>query len=142
MTPRDVALAIAERLLFHPYLWGGDDPMAGFDCSGFVIEVLKSAGVLPRDGDWTAEGLRQRFLDAARTTLQPGDLVFWPNATKTTAIHVEMVWRVLGPTAFTIGSSGGGSKTNTLHDAIRQNAYIKVRPVRAGWFYAVDPFGI
>jgi len=28
------------------YLWGGDDPLAGFDCSGFVIEILKSVGIL------------------------------------------------------------------------------------------------
>jgi len=26
----------------------------GFDCSGLVIEGLRSAGLLPRTGDWTA----------------------------------------------------------------------------------------
>ena len=38
-------LQTALAYLGTPYVWGGDDP-SGFDCSGFVIECLKSAGLL------------------------------------------------------------------------------------------------
>lgn len=137
---RDLALAIGERLLFKPYLWSGNDPLAGFDCSGFVIELLKSVGILPRSGDWTAEELRQKFQPQRTSTLRPGCLVFWRNAGATAARHVEVVYEVIGGVAYTIGASGGGSATTSLQAAIEQDAYIKIRPATEGWFDAVDPF--
>jgi len=139
-TRLELALAIAERLLFQPYLWGGNDPVAGFDCSGMVIEILKSAGVLPRDGDWTAEELRQRFVPRRSHDLTPGTLVFYRPAGATAASHVEMVYAVIGGQAYTIGASGGGSSTTSLQAAVAQDAYVKIRPARAGWFDAVNPF--
>ena len=39
-----------------PYRWAGDDPMAGFDCSGYLQEVLASVGMDPR-GDQTSQAL-------------------------------------------------------------------------------------
>lgn len=143
MTPRDLVLWLAERHLGQPYRWGGDDPIAGFDCSGLMVELLKSAGVLPREGDWTAMQLRGHF--GSRTTWYPaagvappsGCLVFWG----TPITHVELVWRHLDNEAvLTIGASGGGSATVDEAAAIRQNAYVKVRPLRPGWVVAVDPF--
>ena len=52
---KNMAFEIAWHLLGTPYRWGGDDPILGFDCSGFIVEILKSVGVLlksplePRD---------------------------------------------------------------------------------------------
>lgn len=122
---RKIALQIAWTYLGTPYQWGGDDPMAGFDCSGYVIEVLKSVGILPRKGDWTAQNLWERFKDKRIVTPHEGCLVFWENHSGR-AIHVELC---LNDT-LSIGASGGGSKTQDLQDAIDQNAYIKVRPFR------------
>jgi hypothetical protein len=44
--------------------------------------------------------------------------------------------------SFTIGSSGGGSKTLTVADAIRDHAFIKVRPIFRGRHITgfCDPF--
>jgi hypothetical protein len=144
MTQRDIALDIAVRFLGTPYIWGGNDPMRGFDCSGFVIEILKSVGVLPRAGDWTADGLLGRF-QAHRTTslldLVPGMLVFWARPDGGMR-HVEMVYAIPPEcvTPLTIGASGGGSSTLSLGDAVAQDAYIKIRPIAPGWKIAADPF--
>jgi hypothetical protein len=127
-------LLLAERMLYTPYIWGGDDPMAGFDCSGMMIELLKSVGKLPSVGDWSAADLAMKF---SPSEPRPACLMFWQRGAKIG--HVEMVWRT-SPRLLTIGASGGGSKTLTLEDAIRDNAYIKVRPAVPGWVKCVDPF--
>jgi murein DD-endopeptidase len=126
MNEKEIMLKVAWAFLGRPYLWGGDDPMAGFDCSGYIIECLKSAGKLPRKGDWTAQGLWDRF--AAYQTDQPqeGCLIFWANRSGK-VVHVELCIN----NELAIGASGGGGKTMTGKDAIEQNAYIKVRPFRS-----------
>ena len=121
MTPKEVALKVAWSFIGKPYIWGGDDPVRGFDCSGFAIECLKSGGVLPRSGDWTANILWGLFPHVEHPC--EGCLVFWGSSK---IIHVELCL----DEKFSIGASGGGSKTTTPFDAIKQNAYVKVRPFR------------
>jgi cell wall-associated NlpC family hydrolase len=135
VTDREIAERVAWSFLGKPYIWGGDDPIAGFDCSGFVIEILRSVGILPRAGDWTAAQLMDKFPIVSNPT--NGCLVFWENAEKK-VIHVEYCL----DSRLSIGASGGGSKTITVEDAIKQNAYIRIRPFRerTGIAGYCDPF--
>lgn len=130
----DIARAAWWSHLGLPYHWGGDDPLAGVDCSGLAIEGLKACGLFPREGDMRAIDLAKKY--PAATTLRPGCLLFWGNP----IYHVEIVWAVLDGEVTTLGASGGGSKMLTLEDAITHNAYVKLRPARPGWVKAVDPF--
>ena len=118
----------------RPYIWGGDDTIAGFDCSGYCVEHLKSVGMLPRKGDWSAAMLALRW---PRSRGNFGNLVFWENQ-KGEVIHVEIC---IG-NGLAIGASGGGSKTTSLAAAIRHNAFVKIRPInsRANVWGFVDPF--
>ena len=112
MTEHDIAERVAFGFLGKPYFWGGDDPMQGFDCSGFVIEILKSVGKLPRKGDWTAQGLWDLFHANHVSEPRNGCLVFWKTSNGR-MIHVEYC---LDDT-FSIGASGGnltGSGANTI----------------------------
>ena len=131
---KKIASSLAFKFVGKPYIWGGDDAVAGWDCSGFVIEILKSVGLLPRSGDWTAEGLYLLFKDKEVTVAKEGCLVFFAKNNKIN--HVEYVWK----NSLTIGASGGGSRTLTRKDAIEQNAYIKIRPMRKDIFAIVNPF--
>ena len=126
MNKKSTATLVAWSFIGKPYLWGGDDPVAGFDCSGFCIEILKSVGLLPRGGDWTAQNLADKFKEHKTDSPSEGCLVFWQNRSGR-IIHVE--YCLDGELA--IGASGGGSKTTDEADAIAQNAYIKVRPFRS-----------
>jgi cell wall-associated NlpC family hydrolase len=146
MTERDLAIRLGEHYLGTWYSWGGDDPMAGFDCSGFVIEVLTACGRLPRGYDSTAKGLYNRIASlggASPKAGAPGSLVFWSSTEDASGIrHVEMIYAIIAGKAFSIGASGGGSRTITKEDAIRDNAFVKIRPVdgRSGHVLFADPF--
>jgi cell wall-associated NlpC family hydrolase len=67
-------VAVAERFLGTPYLWGGKTAL-GLDCSGLVQIALQAAGfACPRDS-----GPQERALGeaVALAELRRGDLVFW-----------------------------------------------------------------
>lgn len=68
-------VAVAERFLGVPYVWGGKS-FAGLDCSGLIQTALAAAGIAgPRDTDMQEKALGTRLEPGA--TLQRGDLVFW-----------------------------------------------------------------
>jgi peptidoglycan DL-endopeptidase CwlO len=69
-------VAIAQRYLGVPYVWGGASP-SGFDCSGLVMYCYAQIGI----------GLSHGATDQQRSStpvplgdLRPGDLVFFGNA--------------------------------------------------------------
>ena len=137
---RELASKIAFSYLGKPYIWGGDDPLGGFDCSGFVIEILRSVGILSRDGDWTAQGLWNLFTQHRVSKPAVGCLVFYRGASdeRSRIVHVEYCL----DEHHSIGASGGGSSTQQLTDAIVTNAFVKVRLItgRSNIAGYVDPF--
>ena len=68
-------VAVAERFLETPYLWGGRTS-EGIDCSGLVQTALTAAGIAaPRDSDMLAALGDPVAVD--RQALGRGDLMFW-----------------------------------------------------------------
>ena len=72
-TPEVVIQALA--MLGVPYRYGGEDPVAGFDCSGLVRHAYRrGAGMeLPR----RAEDMARVGTPVTQDALTPGDLVFF-----------------------------------------------------------------
>jgi cell wall-associated NlpC family hydrolase len=68
------AVAVAERFIGAPYLWGGKSSL-GIDCSGLVQVALSACGIAcPRDSDMQEKALGK---SASLAGLQAGDLIFW-----------------------------------------------------------------
>jgi cell wall-associated NlpC family hydrolase len=69
-------VAVAERFVGVPYLWGGKTSL-GIDCSGLVQVALGAAGIAcPRDSDMQERALGETVApDVAN--LRRGDLIFW-----------------------------------------------------------------
>lgn len=133
----DMVLDSARAFEGVLYSWGGDDP-TGFDCSGLMVELLKVGGLIDRKSDYTAHGLYELFGNYKTKDPQPGTLLFWGSTAKAT--HVELVIARIGDAIFTIGASGGHSGVKTREDAIKANAFVKIREAREGWFVALQPF--
>jgi hypothetical protein len=74
-TERD-PVAVAERLIGAPYLWGGRGD-GGIDCSGLVQLALGLCGIAaPRDTDLQRAALGEEI--ATDEALRRGDLIFMP----------------------------------------------------------------
>jgi hypothetical protein len=94
-------LSDALSLKGTPYVWGGESPDEGFDCSGFVQYVYGRHGIaLPRTARQMAESLTPLSDDNPR----PGDLVFF-NTTGQPYSHVGIY---LGRNSFVHASSAKG----------------------------------
>ena len=79
----------AEKYLGMPYVWGGDSPQTGFDCSGFVSWVVNHSENGWDMGRQTANGLMSQCTAVSAEDAKPGDLVFFEKTYQTDgASHV------------------------------------------------------
>jgi cell wall-associated NlpC family hydrolase len=70
-------VAVAERFVGVPYLWGGKTSL-GIDCSGLVQIALTASGVAcPRDSDMQEQALGSPLPTDDLAGLRRGDLIFW-----------------------------------------------------------------
>lgn len=76
--PEPDFVAVAERFLATPYLWGGRTSI-GLDCSALVQLSLMAAGIAaPRDTDMQRDQVGSPVDGGLAGDLRRGDLVFWP----------------------------------------------------------------
>ncbi|HUY42728.1 MAG TPA: NlpC/P60 family protein [Acidimicrobiales bacterium] len=82
------AVAYAKSQIGVPYVWGGETPGVGFDCSGLVQWAWIRAGItIPRTTQTQWPAMHHVIL----TQLQPGDLLFYYNLDGDHAVdHVVM----------------------------------------------------
>lgn len=71
---RDRAIGEAKKHIGIPYVWGGNSPSQGFDCSGYTRWVYRKVGIsIPRVANDQMRAMKRT------TNPKPGDLVFFLN---------------------------------------------------------------
>lgn len=84
---RDSIVALARSQVGRRYLFGGTDPVRGFDCSGFTRYLMRALGVqIPRTAAEQAEAGREVPRDAS--SLRPGDLLTFGRNGRVTHVGV------------------------------------------------------
>jgi cell wall-associated NlpC family hydrolase len=113
------------RLVGTRYSWGGSSALAGFDCSGLVIELLVAAGLWPHGADTTAQGIHDLIAPVSAYGARDfGSLYFFGKSEK----NITHIAFGLTPTQM-IEAGGGGSDTRTIEVAAKQGAVVRIRPV-------------
>lgn len=115
----------AMQFVGTPYKWGGESILEGYDCSGFVQEILRAAGMDPPQ-DQTAQGLYNHFQNSAsHNSWSAGSLAFF--GTSVTEIkHVGFCINCYQM----LEAAGGGPLTQSAHDAVRDRAFIRMRTIK------------
>ena len=114
-------VAVAERFLGVPYLWGGKTSL-GLDCSGLVQVSLSAAGIAcPRDSDMQERALGSGISPREKESFRRGDLLFWSGHVgilqdadtllHANAFHMAVAAEPLGEALARIGSGGNELRT-------------------------------
>jgi len=110
----------AKKFIGVEYEWAGNSADEGFDCSGFVCEVLKSQDYIKNKEDLNSQQLYNRFVkDAYKTVkyVQEGDLLFFGKDNKSIT-HIALA------ISYTqCIEAGGEGRVST------KNGMVRIRPI-------------
>lgn len=121
MKLRELIEMNASAMLGKPYVWGGEsDSEGGYDCSGFVYDVLNKCGI--KVGRTTAQGYYRHFQHKPHYNLasaQCGDLLFFGKSLNNIT-HVaiakdsQTMWESIGSSKNTKRNPGKGISISNI----------------------------
>ena len=110
-------------MLGKPYIWGGDDPMRGYDCSGLAQDGF-SMFAMDDPQDSTADKMwnqwDQGYMESRRVAAAHlGDIIFFGKPERASHVAIAVDHRTM------FHAGGGRQSTINREKAIAQNAFMK-----------------
>lgn len=113
-----------------PYIWGGNHPLEGVDCSGWILWLLRSVGLWDNTDD-TSQGIYDHFAEEGKSlpiseAFPPpfGALTFYGKTTS----RISHVGISIGENLMS-EAGGGGRRCNTVEYARKIGAQTRIRPI-------------
>lgn len=113
----------AKSFIGVPYIFGGEHPSSGMDCSGLVQIILQSVGVDPA-GDQTAMTLFQHFSEFGRVSEPKAGCLSFYGINSISITHVGFLINEYQM----VEAGGGNHMTNDVDAAVRRGAFVRIRP--------------
>lgn len=115
-----INIEVAKSFLGVPYVWGGEDVQkeGGFDCSGYVFNVLKGSGFSV--SRTTAQGYYNQFKNTrVNDSPKAGDLLFFGKSLNNIthvaiALNSQQMIESVGTSKNTIKNKGKGVSINRI----------------------------
>jgi cell wall-associated NlpC family hydrolase len=117
---------VAISLCNVPYKWGGNDPLVGLDCSGFAQIPLKTVGVLPKEKDRNTQMIYEYLRMRPYTSEMAPDSILFYGKSLSRLTHMAIVIS----DELMIEAGGGDRNCLDIYDAIRNDAKVRVVPIR------------
>ncbi|MCP3681738.1 MAG: C40 family peptidase [bacterium] len=108
-----------------PYIYGGNDAIEGYDCSGLVIAILQAWGKVGLKFDATAHILY--LMSSKHPVKKPtfGTLSFYGSSNERVT-HIGFCLN----SELMIEAGSGTSRTLSKKDAVRDDAFVRLSPIR------------
>ena len=120
------AASIGNKYLGIPYVYGGNNPKTGLDCSGFVLLVLREMYPDKQINDMSSYQIpefAQNELGYTKTdTPQTNALLFWHNGNR--IYHVAFA--INSHDMIMAGGNGSGPECTTIEYAKKHGAKVKI----------------
>lgn len=108
---------MAEKFFGIRYVWAGNTPEQGMDCSGMVCECLRSIGLIGK-ADYTAQMLHDYpGTKGSQSSVERNSLLFFGKDTQ----HITHVAIAIDQN-YMYEAGGEGSRATT-------NGYVRIRPI-------------
>lgn len=112
---------MAISMVNIPYIWGGNSPLTGLDCSGSVQIPLKKLGILDSEVDYWSQSIYNELIIKGFASSEPSQdcILFFGKATdkiKHVAVAISPTWM--------IEAKAGGRTIISVEKAIEMQAFV------------------
>ncbi len=98
-------ISYAKQLNGVKYLYGGNTPQTGFDCSGLIGYVYKKFGITLNR---SAEAMYSNGIKVSKSQLEAGDILFFDASSRKASGRIDHAGIYLGGDSFIHASSSNG----------------------------------
>lgn len=123
-TENEVLYDFLMSFLNIPYIYGGNTPIPGLDCSALSLRLVRAMGF--NWPDMTADSMWHRTVPTHQKGIRT--FCFYGKISDTGVVTRATHVAPMVNDRFIIEAGGGDRHTKTVEQAIEKNAFVRIRP--------------